>query len=181
MSQKAYRYIIKENNEKEELLRIYQERIRNWKVKTLEEFQKESSLLLEEIKKEVKFVGRNWNTHWKEFLNLIKKELNAKFSQISDNFSPKPYERLPDVLPKWGLNNLSEILELKEEILKLRKKKIIDRERERRYEKIKKKFTEIGWILEVKVRERKVVVLRKEELVRLEISRKIERMKKFKR
>jgi len=179
VSQKNYYHIIiKETSEKEELLEKYQKRIKNLEVRGLEEFQRKVLWILGEIDKKVKFVGGNWNTRWEGFLNQLKNAINEKLIQVSDDFAPHPVRFVPQVLKNLGLNNLLEILELKTEILKLQRQKIIDREKERRYERIKKTFEEVGWILEVKPSRRSVTVLRKEDKCRQVIFGRIEKMKK---
>ena len=179
MSQKNYYHIIiKETSEKEELLKNYQKRIKNLEARGLEEFQKRILRILGEIDKKVKFVGGNWNARWKGFLNQLKNAINEKLIQVSDDFSPHPVRFVPQMLKNLGLDNLLEILELKTEILKLQRQKIIDREKERRYERIKKTFEKMGWILEVKPSCRSVTVLRKEDKCRRVIFGRIEKMKK---
>jgi len=170
--------IIKEANEREELLKKYQERIKNLEVRGLEEFQRKVLWILGEIDEKVKFVGGNWNARWKGFLNQLKNAINEKLIQVSDDSSPHPVRFVPQVLKNLGLNNLLEILELKTEILKLQRQKIIDREKERRYERIKKTFEKVGWILEVKPSRRSVTVLRKEDRCKQVIFGRIEKMKK---
>ena len=179
MGKQTYSYIIKESKEKEDLLNFYLNKIENWVFEDPQELQKKALGLLEEIEKEVRFVGPNWNTRWEGFLRKIKEVLNEKFAQIAGDSSPDAVKKVSEVLNELGLNNLSEILELKTEISKLRKRKIIDREKERRYERIKKTFEKMGWILEVKPRERSVTVFKRKDKYRQAIFKRIEKMKKI--
>jgi len=176
MAKQTYSYIIKESKEKEDLLNFYLNKIENWVFEDPQELQKKALGLLEEIEREVRFVGPSWNIRWEGFLFKIKEALNEKFAQIAGDSSPDAVKKVSEVLNELGLNNLSEILELKTEISKLRNRY---REKERRYERIKKTFEKMGWILEVKPRERSVNVFRRKDKYRREIFKRIEKMRKI--